>query len=193
MVVYLYIHGFGSSGRGAKVSMLRERLGEAVVAPSLSPIPDLAIDTLEQIVSLMVRCGIRPGLIGSSLGGYYATWLAERYDLKAVLINPSVTPWRTLVSQIGDNSSFYDLSRYEWTQKHIDSLQNYAVESITPERYMLLLQSGDEVLDYRKAVQKFAGAAIDLEEGGSHGYEGFERKISAITSFLASPVASARQ
>ena len=179
----LYIHGFGSSGRGAKVTQLREALGERVLAPSLSPIPDLAIDTLEQIVRCMQACKIRPVLAGSSLGGFYATWLAEKYDLKAVLINPSVTPYETLASHTGLNHSFYDFSDYEWTQKHIESLRKYAVSDPDPARYLLLLQTGDEVLDYRQAERKYRGAEMVVEEGGSHGFEDFESKIPLIRSF----------
>lgn len=180
----LYIHGFGSSGRGAKVTLLRERLRERVMAPSLSMIPDLAIDTLEQMIVMAQSCGQRVGLVGSSLGGYYATWLAEKYALHAVLINPSVTPYETLASHIGVNHSFFDFSDYEWTQKHIDSLRRYRVASPEVSRYLLLLQTGDEVLDYRRAAEKYAGAQIEIEKGGSHGYEGFERKIGQIVAFL---------
>ncbi len=180
----LYIHGFGSSGQGEKVSLLRQKLGKKVLAPSLSPIPDLAVDTLDQIISFAIGCGVRPGLVGSSLGGYYATYFADKYALKAVLINPSVRPYETLASHIGLNHSFFDFSNYEFTQKHIDSLKKYAVKKPDTKHFMVLLQTGDEVLDFRQAAAKFAGARIDIEEGGSHGYEGFGRKIPDIVAFL---------
>ncbi len=180
----LYIHGFGSSGKSGKAMMMRERLAERVIAPSLPPIPDLAVDTLEQIVACMQQCDEPIAFAGSSLGGYYAAWLAEKYGAKAVLINPSVYPYRTLASHIGFNHSYYDFSDYEFTQKHIDALRRYEVHDPDPSRYLLLLQAGDEVLDYREALQKFQGAQIDIEEGGSHGYEGFERKIAKIADFL---------
>ncbi len=180
----LYIHGFGSSGQGVKVTMLRERLGEKVLAPSLSPIPELAVDTLEQLVRCLVGRGERPGLVGSSLGGFYATYLAEKYALKAVLINPSIKPYETLASYVGLNHSFFDFSDYEWTQKHIDSLKRYHMDEVDADRFLLLLQTGDDVLDYRKAATRFDGAEMVIEEGGSHGFENFETKIPLIRSFL---------
>jgi predicted esterase YcpF (UPF0227 family) len=180
----LYIHGFGSSGKGVKVSMLRERHGNSVLAPSLSLIPDLAIDTLEQLVVCMCESGKIPVLVGSSLGGFYAAYLAEKFDLKAVLINPSVKPYETLASHLGTNHSFYDFSDYEWTQTHIESLKKYAVKNPDPKRFMLLLQTGDDVLDYREASEEFEGARMVIEEGGNHGFEGFESKIPLIETFL---------
>jgi predicted esterase YcpF (UPF0227 family) len=180
----IYIHGFGSSGKSGKAMLLRKHLLEGVIAPSLPPIPDLAVDTLEQIVSCIQQCEAPFFFAGSSLGGYYAAYLADKYDTKAVLINPSVKPYRTLAAHIGLNHSYYDFSDYEFTQKHIDTLRKYDVKNPDPSRYLLLLQTGDEVLDYREAVQKFQGAHIDIEEGGSHGYEDFARKIPLIVDFL---------
>jgi predicted esterase YcpF (UPF0227 family) len=180
----LYIHGFGSSAKSGKAMLMRERLGEKIIAPSLSPIPELAIDTLDQIAGMVQSLGENIVFAGSSLGGYYATYLADKYNAKAVLINPSVKPYNTLSSNIGFNHSYYDFSNYEFTQKHIEHLKTFDVENIHPENFMLLLQTGDDVLDYREAVKKFRGAQIDIEEGGSHGYEGFERKIEKIIKFL---------
>ena len=180
----LYIHGFGSSGKSGKAMLIRKRLADGVIAPSLPPIPELAVDTLEQIVACMQRCDEPFAFAGSSLGGYYAAYLADKYKTKAVLINPSVKPYRTLASHIGFNHSYYDFSDYEFTQKHIDSLRKYDVSDPDPSQFLLLLQTGDEVLDYREAVEKFQGAHIDIEEGGSHGYEDFERKIPLIVDFL---------
>jgi len=180
----LYIHGFGSSGRSAKAAFLREVFAGKLIAPSLSWIPELAVDTLEQIASCIRNSGDTLTLMGSSLGGYYATWLADRFDAKAVLINPAVKPYNTLASRIGKNRSYYDFSDYEFRQKHINDLKRYDVKAPKKENFMLLLQTGDDVLDYREAAEKFAGAKIDIEEGGTHGYEGIERKIEAIRSFL---------
>jgi len=182
----VYIHGFGSSAKGVKAMMVREAFAPKVIAPSLSPIPDLAIDTLEQIVEGLHRCGEKVVFMGSSLGGYYATYLAHKYESKSVLINPSVKPYETLAKYVGLNHSFYDFSNYEFTQKHIDYLKNIDVEdkALHKENFLLLLQTGDDVLDYHEAVEKFAGAQIDLEEGGSHGYDGFERKLEKIAAFL---------
>jgi len=182
--VLLYIHGFGSSGKSGKAEIFRNFFANQIIAPSLSPIPELAIDTLEQIADSVCQCGRRIVFAGSSLGGYYATYLAHKYESRAVLINPAVKPYLTLASRIGLNHSYYDFSDYEFTQTHINHLRHYDVAEPQTDRYMLLLQTGDTVLDYREAAEKFGGAKIDIEEGGSHGYEGVERKMESIKDFL---------
>ena len=92
----IYIHGFGSSGHGGKASLFREYFEDEVIAPSLSYVPNLAIDTLEQLIEMLLEKGETVGLVGSSLGGYYSIYLANKYDLKAVLINPAIYPYKTL-------------------------------------------------------------------------------------------------
>ncbi len=181
----VYIHGFGSSSKSGKASIIRKFFGDEVIAPSLSPIPELAMDTLEQIVLCLKKNNQEIFFMGSSLGGYYATYLAEKYHTKAVLINPAIRPYDTLASRIGMNPSYYDFSNYEFTQKHIDFLKNYDVKRPNSADFLLLLQTGDKVLDYTQAVEKFQGAFLDIEEGGSHGYDGFESKIDMIKRFLS--------
>jgi len=180
----LYIHGFASSGLGAKAKLLRQRFGEHALAPSLSFIPDLALDTLEQIVERTLKR--EPvGLVGSSLGGFYATVLALRYDLRAVLINPSIRPYETLAPYVGSVTGFHDRSRFEWRTGHIEALRAMAPETIDrPENFLLLLQTGDETLDYRVAKACFEGADMVVEEGGSHAFDGFERHLGRIGDFL---------
>ena len=182
--ILLYIHGFGSSGKSGKAEIFRNILGNRIIAPSLPVNPELAVDTLEQMVLRMQNSSHEVVLTGSSLGGYYATFLSEKYDLKAVLINPSVKPYNTLALHIGLNHSYYDLSDYEFTQQHLDKLRDYEVAHPKVENFMLLLQTGDTVLDYHEAVEKFPGAMIDIEEGGTHGYEDIARKIDPMVHFL---------
>lgn len=179
----LYIHGFNSSGFGAKAEILREKYKDKVLAPSLSNIPKLAIDTLEQILSQCLKYEKKITLIGSSLGGYYAIYLASKYNLKAILINPSIFPYHTLAAYIGENQSFFDLSNREWTQSHIDSLKAYEVTKFDPGHFLVLLQKGDETLDYNHAAAKFSDAYLVIEEGGSHGFDNFEQKLATIEDF----------
>lgn len=183
-MTYLYIHGFGSSGLGIKARLFREYFGASLIAPSLSFIPDLAIDTLDQLIHF-IKANDDIALIGSSLGGYYATYLAERHNLKAILINPSVKPYETLAAMEGNALSYYDLCRFEWNDHHIAMLKSYDTKSVTHERYCVLLQTGDEVLDYREAERKFNGSLVDIEEGGTHGFEGIERKLELIRAFVS--------
>ena len=91
----IYLHGFGSAGFGEKAQKFLEYFEDEMITPTLSTVPVLAIATLEQIIEAFINRGIKVSLIGSSLGGFYALYLANKYDLKAVLINPAVTPWIT--------------------------------------------------------------------------------------------------
>ncbi len=181
----LYIHGFASSGRGSKAWTVRQHFGAYAMAPSLSYVPELAFDTLTQLVERFLPH--EPiHLIGSSLGGFYAANLAERYGLKAVLINPSLKPYETLAAYTGEVKNFYDLSAFEWNERHIQTLESLALGPIkTPGNYMVLLQTGDELLDWHVAAEMFQDGHIFIEEGGSHAFEGFENHLAAIEKFFS--------
>lgn len=180
----LYIHGFGSSGNGGKASLFREYFEEEVIAPSLSYVPNLAIDTLEQIIEIYLSQDINVGLVGSSLGGYYAIYLADKYDLKAVLINPSIYPYKTL-DKVGMAMNYYDMSSFEVTAEHIQTLKGFEVKQIeNQENFMTLLQTEDEVLDYNQAVEKLPNSELIIEEGGNHSFENIESYFRKISSFL---------
>lgn len=179
----LYIHGYGGHGLGVKSSQLRAYATSqniAFLAPSLSYIPDLAIATLEEIIENLSG---DITLVGSSLGGFYSLYLAKKYNLKAVLINPSIHPYQTLLKTKGFFPHYYDESRFEWNMAHIDSLKKYEVSDVVEEQFLLLLQKGDEVLDYKRAIEKLPNAALILEEGGSHSFDGFERMFEKIVAF----------
>jgi len=181
----VYIHGFGGSGAGVKAGQAKKMFGAAsLLAPSLSYVPDLAVATLSELIEFLLQKGETVSLIGSSLGGYYAIHLAEKFNLKAVLINPSIYPYKTLEKSVGQALNFFDLSRFEWNERHIQTLRHYEVKKPDTSRYLLLLQKGDELLDYREALDKLPGAQALVEEGGSHSYEGFEEKRESIESFL---------
>lgn len=179
----IYIHGFGSSGQGVKAKLFREYFktkGEEFIAPSLSYIPELAIATLEELIHSYKDVK----LIGSSLGGFYSIYLSQKYHLKAVLINPSIYPYETLSPLTGDAPSFYDTSSFKWQDSHIGMLKNYEVPNVEQKNFMLLVQKGDETLDFTKAVDKFSDATLVVEDGGNHGFEGIEKHFTSINSFL---------
>jgi len=181
----LYIHGFASSGLGAKARAVREYFRDEVLAPSLPYVPDLAVDTLEQMLHhCREHCDEPIGVMGSSLGGFYALWLAERHALPAVLINPSLRPWETLAAHTGEGTNYYDGARFEWTPRHVESLRNYRIAPTRQERYLLMLQTGDEVLDPRQALKTLPHARQIVEEGGDHSFQGFERHLPAIADFF---------
>jgi len=154
------------------------------IAPSLSYVPELAIDTLEQLIESYDE---EVTLIGSSLGGFYSIYLAEKYGLKAVLINPAVDSAKTLkrVLAFGDRQkNYYDNTYFDWTTEHVDMLLSYRVHEVKNGKYFLLLQTGDEVLDYQEALVKLPNARTVVEEDGTHHFEGIERHFETLKAFL---------
>ncbi len=180
----IYIHGFGSSGHGGKASLFREYFEEEVIAPSLSYVPSLAIDTLEQLIEVLLEKDETVGLVGSSLGGYYAIHLASKYNLKAVLINPAIYPYKTL-DKVGMAMNYYDASSFEVTAEHIQTLKGLEVQEVLKqENFITLLQTDDEVLDYYDAVEKLPNSELIIEEGGNHSFENIESYFRKIGLFL---------
>lgn len=178
----LYIHGFGSSGGSSKAELFREFFrskGKKFIAPTLSYIPTLAMQTLEEIITIAPE---PVSLIGSSLGGYYSLYLGEKYSLKSVLINPAVNPQETLRTFTGINT--FDNSQFEWRRDtHVDMLDEF--ETTHPGKTSLLLvQKGDDTLPYYEAVQRLPEAEQIIEEGGSHSFDNIERHLERIFRFL---------
>ena len=182
----IYIHGFNSSALSFKAGLVRKFMvergrGNEFVCPELPDRPRHAIALLEELIR---ESGPgRAALIGSSLGGYYATWLAERYDMRAALVNPAVRPYELLGLALGMQTNLYTGVRYELTSGHVDELREYEVATIRPHRYLLLVSTGDEVLDYRQAVERYRGGEQVIEQGGDHGFSGFERHLERVLAF----------
>ncbi len=180
----IYIHGFGSSGEASKAKLLRaycQEEGIRFIAPSLPTIPDLAIKTLSELIESYQEPVY---LMGSSLGGYYALYLSDKYNLKAVLINPAINAPETLERAIGHGLNYYDNSAYEWNASHLEMLESYEIEEPNLENLFVLLQKGDEVLDYEEAFDVLEGAKMVVEEGGTHSFEGLERHFESIKRFF---------
>lgn len=183
----LYIHGFNSSSASFKARILRQKLAgtdQTFVAPDLPYGPKEAVGKLEALIE---EAGDAPvTLVGSSLGGYYATWLAEKHGLKAVLVNPAVRPYELLPAFLGLNRNLYTGEEYELTQAHIEQLRQLEVPAITRlERYLLIVGTQDEVLDYRDALAKYAGAQKIIIEGGDHGLTNFAEHVGSIMDFAS--------
>ncbi len=180
----IFIHGFGSCGLGSKAKIFREYfapIGESFIAPSLSYVPDLAIQTLEELIYSYKEDVY---LIGSSLGGFYATYLSQLSEVKKiVLINPAVTPAITLKRVVGNAVNFYDDSSYEWNEKHLEMLNAYRIEELNNDKFMVLLQKGDELLDYKDATKRYNTCKLIVEDGGSHSFDGIERHLEKIRAF----------
>lgn len=123
-------------------------------------------------------------MIGSSLGGFYATWLAEKHGLKAALVNPAVRPFELLRDYPGHQVNLYTGKSYEVTSRDLDDLRRLEVPAIDPARFLLLAQTGDQVLDYRQAVSKYRGARQIVIEGGDHSFRNFGDYLDLILQFL---------
>jgi predicted esterase YcpF (UPF0227 family) len=184
--VLIYLHGFRSSPASIKASQLKQHMaargiGMLYDCPQLPYAPAAAIALVEK----RIRASPTPvTLIGSSLGGYYATWLAEQYGVKAVMINPAVLAAVSLRNYIGRQENMYSGEVFEFTEAHIAELEEIEVAAITkPARYMLLAETGDEVLDYRLAVAKYEGAQQIVYEGGDHSFTRFTDHFDDILRF----------
>jgi hypothetical protein len=185
MIVYL--HGFNSSPASGKAHQLGEhmaRIGRSAdyVCPALPNSPREAIAHVE--ADLERRRPASVTLIGSSLGGFYATHLAEKHGWKAVLVNPAVHAHILMRGALGHQTNWHSGEKWVLTEAHLAELAALDVDAITlPKRYLLLAQTGDEVLDYREAVAYYAGATQIIEAGGDHGFAGFERHFQTILDF----------
>lgn len=188
----LYLHGFRSSPHSAKarrmaaaVASQREAgIGIEWCCPQLPPSPS---DTLKLIDTL---CGDWPtdtmAVMGSSLGGYYATVLAERRGCRAVLLNPAVEPARDLADQIGERSAWHDPTlRFDFTARHVEELREMRPARIAdPGLYFAVIAKGDELLDWREMASRYAGARIKLLEGSDHALSDFEQHLPDVLDFL---------
>ena len=180
MIVYL--HGFNSAPQSHKAQVLgrymAERgLGGEFACPAL---PSSAREAVRIVRQLGVA---EPCYVGSSLGGYYATYLAETFGGRAVLINPAIEPHVGLREFLGPQKNLYTGEPYELTSEHLDEWRELNVPRITPSRYLLLVETADEVLDYRQAVQRYAGAEQIVIEGGDHSLRSFPEHLPRILKF----------
>lgn len=157
--------------------MAERGLDKEFACPAL---PALAGDALQAIQPFLAR---KPCLLGSSLGGFYATHLAEKHGLKAVLINPAIDPHIGLRACLGPQKNLHTGEPYELTEAHLREWQNLYVPRITPWRYLLIVETGDEVLDYRRAVERYAGAEQIVIPGGDHSLQSFPQHLARILEF----------
>ena len=189
----LYLHGFRSSPRSFKARVVHARMAELgrageLICPQLPASPKAA---MALVLTLAERHADNLSVIGSSLGGYYATWLAERFGCRAVLLNPAVVPLQDLDAHVGVTTEYYSDQPFEFKAGYIDELRALAVARITrPERYFLIAASGDEVLDYRDMLAHYAGARQHIIDGGNHALSEFPDYVDEVLAFCAIPVNS---
>jgi uncharacterized protein len=189
----LYLHGFRSSPQSAKAQGFARAVAALPVScrprlhvPQLPPDPAAAVAGVAGRIEREVGEGAAENLtlVGSSLGGFYATHLAERFGVRAALINPAIEPWEDLRTHVGTQRNFHTGEMFELTIEHFAALGALRVKHITrPERYFLLVRTGDEVLPWDEAVTFYAGARQYVKGGGDHGWVKFDDEIPAILRF----------
>jgi predicted esterase YcpF (UPF0227 family) len=184
--VILYLHGYNSAPSSHKARTLHRHLaacglGDRFACPALPHRPDEAVALAESLLKGQSAGAVT--LVGSSLGGFYATWLAEKHQCRAVLVQPAVFPYLGLEQYLGSQKNLYTGVEYELTRAHLQGWRDLVVETVDPERYLLLLETGDEVLDYREAVHKYEGARMVIREGGDHMLQSFPEHIPRILAF----------
>lgn len=186
----IYLHGFLSSPLSHKAQSVQQWLAQHApqvqyCCPELSPYPEQAASTLQQLMSTLTT-GQPVGVVGSSLGGYWATWLAEQYGIPAVVINPSVYPYNMMPHYLHQSlRAYYSDEQYYLREEHVAAIKSYDTPQLTrPERYWLLAQTGDETLDYREACAKYRHTRQTIEVGGDHSFQGFVRFMPELLRFL---------
>jgi predicted esterase YcpF (UPF0227 family) len=185
----VYLHGFISSPRSQKAILLGDYVRNCVTGidyevPELHHRPARAFET---VLAVCARHAVDDlTLVGSSLGGFYATVAAEHVGCRAALLNPAVHPHRHFERYLGPQRNLYTGETFDLTTAHVAELQDLDVDSIThPERYWLFVETGDDVLDYREAVQFYGGALQTVVRGGDHSLTSFPEQVPDLVGWAA--------
>ena len=179
----LYIHGFASGKKSNKVMLLKQRF-EKVVAIDLSAQPNKALNQLQSFIEQHMDKE-KITLIGSSLGGFYAIKLSAKYNLKAILINPAIKPWKTLEKYANKEIENYSTKEhFTFHSSYLQELKELQTKCIDTSKILLLLQTGDDVLDYREALEFLPNTKFIITSGGSHQFENFEDYTDIIKRFI---------
>ena len=185
----LYLHGFRSSPASFKARRVLDWLAAnrpkvTAWCPQLPPSPAAAWRLIEAGIAGWPHA--RMAVVGSSLGGFYATAVAERYGCPAVLLNPAVDPARDLAAQVGEQTQFHAPGEHFFFRPdYIDELRALAVPAITrPARYAAVIARGDEVLDWREMVGRYPGATVRLLAAGDHALSDFDEHLPFVLQFL---------
>ena len=184
----VYLHGFRSSPQSFKARLLAERMavlarGNEYACPQLPAEPRAAIELARTIAASADLATL--ALVGSSLGGYYATWLAEQLGCRAILLNPALRPFEKLASQVGAQTAYHPGGAdFEFKSEYLGQLRELHVPAITrPERYLLVAATGDELLDWREMTAGFPGACHKVISGSDHGLSDFAEYMDEVLAF----------
>lgn len=183
----LYLHGFRSSPLSMKARLTGERMAQLgrsseFLCPQLPASPKQAMELAFGLVAGLPAEAL--SIVGSSLGGYYATWMAEKLGCRAVLLNPAVVPMLDLDQHVGVSTAYHSDQPFEFKREYIEELRALAVPQISkPERYFLLACTGDEVLDYRDMVAHYAGAKQKVVQGSDHAISEYPDYLDEVLEF----------
>ena len=188
----LYIHGFNSSPASFKANVLQDALarmgrGDEFLCPALPHRPAEAMALLEAILPQHDRDALT--IVGSSLGGFYGTYLTEKYGVRTVLVNPAIYPHEGLRAHLGRQKNLYNGEEYTLTEQHLEEMHALFRPRLNAlERYLLITATGDEVLDYRDGVARYAGSEHIIIRGSDHGMSDFADYLDKI--FLYAGIAT---
>ncbi|MDA1331593.1 MAG: alpha/beta fold hydrolase [Proteobacteria bacterium] len=188
MKLYIYIHGFNSSSSSLKAKVLARLIQERhsnieFWCPDLSHWPEKAVACLLDRISAHPIKDVM--LVGSSLGGFYGTYLSHRVGCRSVLINPAITPHTGLLNHVGQQKNLYTGEEYEFTNEHLRQLERLYVKEIKRvEKLFLVHTTGDELLDWKTAARRFDGCRRLIVGGSDHGFTNFEDYADIVLSHL---------
>lgn len=186
----LYLHGFRSSPQSMKARLMAAHFAETehrFICPQLPASPAAAIELASDFIEDRGDPSRDWALIGSSLGGFYATHLAEKFGCRAVLLNPAVFPANDLAAYVGEITMYHSNDSFEWKPEYLHELEALRVESITlPGRYFLIAATGDQVLDWRMMRDRYAGAEQLIIEGSDHAISEFADYVERVATFCLS-------
>jgi uncharacterized protein len=183
--MHVYLHGFASSPKSAKAIQLGTWFAEHGKGADFA-CPALPISPAQVMRMFVDHIHLQPSdtLIGSSLGGFYATVLAERFGCKAIVLNPVVHASRDLAKRMGKNSNYHDGQSFQFTQEHVDELRALEIAAISfPQRYFLVAAKGDEVLSWQEMVKFYSGSTHKVLEKSDHSLSDFADYIDEVASF----------
>ncbi len=183
----LYFHGFASSSNSNKAKVLKKYISENYKSAEII-IPDLDNNfklAVSQIHILINRAKYPIVFVGSSLGGYYASYFSTKLKTKSVLINPAIPPLKDFEIYLGENENYITGKKFTITPEDIRYIRKMSYKKYTnAENTYVLLESGDEVLKYKETAKYFRGSYLDIIYGGSHSYESLDEKLKNIVNFI---------
>ena len=183
----LYFHGFASSSDSNKAKILKKYISKnyknaEIIIPDIDNNFKLAVNQIHELIDSAKHPIV---FIGSSLGGYYASYFSSKFKTKSVLINPAIPPLKDFEMYLGENENYSTGEKFIITPEDIRYIRKMSYKKYAnAENTYVLLESGDEVLNYKEAAKYFSGSYLDIIYGGSHSYESLDERLKNIVNFI---------